>query len=202
MRFQFFLIIICSFILVGEVQAQSGYRGSGSRTGGARTAPGGSAGIVSRVGGARAKTIPMQGRPTGLINSGNAVRMGSARGSGSGYRPSPIRSSGAGSYAPPATRSLTGSGRPPRRSSGGRTTQKKSNLGSGTTNPVSSPSFSSLGLDDQRTWTDASGRFSIRGKLAAQQDEWVWIRRTDGRLAKLRLQQLSAADQQFVKSQG
>ena len=200
------VLVISAFVSWGgsEVLGQSGSRGSGSR---GRAAPGGSYGLPSRVGGARSKAIPTRGRPTGMMNSANAARFsGGRRSAGSGSRATtgltprnPI-SPGLRSGSPsafgsgtPAPRPTTGLSRPSRaRSSAANSSIRSSSpLDRITTATSTLPK----GL---RTWTDASGRYTIQGKLAAKRDDVVWIRRLDGKLARLKLDQLSKADQQFL----
>lgn len=201
-----FVLLLLLACVVPQVHAQSGSRGSSSRGGGGRMAPRGASGVPSRVGGSRSKTIQSGARPTGMMNSANAARMsGGARSGGSGSRPSTGLSS-RGSFSPsyggggvsrgggarPAT---TGLSRPSRSRSRSRPT--------GTANVVGSvPNASTNGYGSlpagYRVWTDASGRYSISGQLAAQRDGTVWIRRTDGKYSKLSLRQLSQKDQQFL----
>ena len=47
-------------------------------------------------------------------------------------------------------------------------------------------------------WRDISGQYSVRGNLAAFEDGIVWIRRDDGLISKIQLNQLSSADQNYV----
>lgn len=49
-----------------------------------------------------------------------------------------------------------------------------------------------------RHWTDNSGRYSIRAKLAHHTDSTVWLRKKSGELVRLRIEQLSEADQTHV----
>lgn len=174
-----------------QVQAQSGSRGSGSRMG-----PRPSYGTPSRVGGSRSKAIRSNALPTGMMNSANAARMnGGMRSTGSGSRPTTGYSS-RNSLSPSAGGAqpvTTGLPRParskPRASSSGAV---QSNTMAGTAAPPASIP------DGYRLWTDASGRYSMHGQLAAQRDGVVWLRRLDGKLAKLRATQLSTQDQTFL----
>ena len=210
MRFKFFgvLFVTLCAVFASDALAQSGMRGSSSRGGGARRMP---SGIPSRIGGARSKTIPMQGGQSGIMNSArSAYSGGGGRSAGSGYRPSSGGLSRSGSMSksrPSASRSLTGTGRPPRTSSIGTTstaanTESALSSTGGRTQPTTTAGGSSFNFPSpsSRTWTDSSGKYSVQGTLAAHRGEWVWLRRSDGLIAKLRLQQLSAADQAFVRS--
>ena len=47
-------------------------------------------------------------------------------------------------------------------------------------------------------WRDKSGKYSIRGDLAAYKDGIVWIKRDEGWVSKIPLKQLSSADQDYV----
>ena len=200
-------------IVSSEVLAQSGSRGGASAGSAARapsvprraasagssTRPSGSgsrglpSAVVSRVGGARSKTIPSGGRPTGISNSANALLRSSQSGasSGSGSRGPAARAPstvGAGSYSGTSSLSNSGLSRPSRRSKSRSTSTKLASTG-----PLP---------EGFRVWTDSTGRYKIQGKLAAQQDGTVWLRRTDGKLSKLSANQLSTSDQSFLATGG
>jgi thiol-disulfide isomerase/thioredoxin len=53
----------------------------------------------------------------------------------------------------------------------------------------------------QRTWTDASGQFSVVAELAAVKSDRVVLRRADGGEVEVLLARLSVADRAFVDSQ-
>lgn len=175
------VVVLVSGIETSSVLGQSGSRGSGSRV-----APRAGGGYPSRVGGARSKAIVGGGRPTGLINSANA-----ARASG-GARPTtglPSRSSFA-----PSPRSYSGGSGTTGLSSGLPRPSRKSGASSRIM-----PSGPRVVIPEGfRTWTDSTGKYSIAGKLLGSQNGSVWIRRTDGKIAKLQISQLSGPDQAFV----
>jgi hypothetical protein len=50
-----------------------------------------------------------------------------------------------------------------------------------------------------RTWTDATGKYSIEAELVGIKDGKVQLRRADGRGVAIALEKLSAADQEYVK---
>jgi len=52
-----------------------------------------------------------------------------------------------------------------------------------------------------RDWNDPSGRFLARGEYFAANDDTVVVRRRNGTLVGIELNDLSSADQQFVKEQ-
>ena len=51
-----------------------------------------------------------------------------------------------------------------------------------------------------RTWTDATGKFTVEGELVDLQSGKVHLKRADGRVITVALEQLSAADQEFAKA--
>ncbi len=53
-----------------------------------------------------------------------------------------------------------------------------------------------------RTWTDSTGRFSIKAKLIGVEDGVVKLQRDDGTEIQIELKKLSKADQQFVAQAG
>lgn len=169
-----------------DLVAQSSRRGSRTRR------PPIAQSRPSRLGGARPSVGRPRPAPTGMLNSARSgLRTG---GSGpSSLRPSAsaLRRSNAGVTAPTPTAFGAASSSTPRRP-----------RSAGTRSTASSPAAASAQppQEDLRTWTDASGTYSIRGKMAAYRSETVWIRRADGLLAKLALSQLSPADQVYVRS--
>lgn len=52
----------------------------------------------------------------------------------------------------------------------------------------------------ERTWTDRSGRFSVKAELVSLSEGKVKLKRTDGRVITLSVERLSAEDQKFLKS--
>lgn len=52
-----------------------------------------------------------------------------------------------------------------------------------------------------RKWSDASGRFSLEADLIAWNDESVVLQKRDRQLASIKIDQLSKADQEFLKSE-
>jgi hypothetical protein len=52
-----------------------------------------------------------------------------------------------------------------------------------------------------RTWTDASGRFSIDAELVDVGEGIVRLKKADGQVISIPIEKLSQADQQFVRSQ-
>lgn len=188
------LVVVFLSAFGNEVaQAQSsnrGYAGSGTRSAPrmnpARVAPvrsgfGGqprvpaAAGILNSV-----RSAP---RTTG-VGPGSMIRRPSLPTTGLRRRPQPVFAGSAG--IPNAV------------SAGSRATAPRTRSASGSTRSTKKPTTSLP--PGYRTWVDATGRYSVQGKLAARQDGLVWIRRTDGRLVKLPLSQLSQPDQQFLSS--
>lgn len=200
----YFVLVVGSLVSIFacETLAQSGSRSSSGRSNVRRSAPGG---LPSRMGGARSKAVPTRARPTGMANSANAARMsGTRRPAGIGARPStgltPQRS------AAPATRGLTSSpsygalppttglARPGRGASRptGRSTP---------TQPAAAKAVATVSdSKGYRRWTDVTGRYSIKGMLAAERNGVVWIRRLDGKLARLGVEQLSKQDREFLST--
>ena len=213
-----FVVGVTLLMLGPDLYAQSGSRSRGSGTRGARISPG----MPSRVGGARSKVMPTRGRPTGILNSANAARMSGSRMSGSrmsGSRMSGFRSSGSSTRGRPTTGYQSGSSlagsrsyKPPSRSGTLRPKLGTRQPSTGLTRTATGRSTTSLAnsagsageqalLPGYRIWTDASGKYAIPGKLAAYRDGTVWIRRTDGKLARLSVTQLSQPDQQFLSKE-
>lgn len=52
----------------------------------------------------------------------------------------------------------------------------------------------------ERTWTDRSGRFSVKAELVSVSDGQVKLKRIDGRVITLSVARLSKADQKFLKA--
>ncbi len=52
-----------------------------------------------------------------------------------------------------------------------------------------------------REWRDSTGKFSVQAELIASTEDQVVLKREDGRLVALSISQLSAADQEYLKSQ-
>ena len=59
--------------------------------------------------------------------------------------------------------------------------------------------FTSLAWSADRTWTDATGEFSVIAELVAVRGDKVVLRRQDGKQITVPLAQLSAKDQRFFK---
>ena len=186
----FSVVAMSLFVAItgNELLAQSGYRGSTTRP---STQTRGSLGRPSRVGGARSSITPRTVRPNGMVNSSRSAQV-----VGRAQVNRPVRTTGitsdptTGSFSPTAryapTPNLTRA-RPVRRPP--------------TTTATASAAISAkLAEEGFRTWSDASGRFSVIGKLVTYRANTVWIRRSDGRLAQVPLTQLSEIDQQFVRS--
>lgn len=57
-------------------------------------------------------------------------------------------------------------------------------------------------LAEERTWTDKTGKFKIRGELVELQDGKARLRIAGGKEIKVPLERLSEADQQFIKAHG
>lgn len=212
----FFLVVTVAFLCFGSTDlfAQSGSRGSGSRgrSGGSmrssmpQSRP-------SRTGRAPSARRAPQAMPSGILNSARhatssrvpTTGITSSR-SSLPYRPSPSVRGGAS----PSLTGLSTKRRTPRTpksyaasktstATGGSSTRSTPSQQQSTTTTLvgGSDSFANL-KDGSRTWTDASGRFKINGKLAAYQNGTVWIRRDDGLVSKLSVSQLSPADQRLV----
>ena len=54
------------------------------------------------------------------------------------------------------------------------------------------------GAEDVRTWKDASGKFSIKGKYVSAEDGKVTLEQEDGEELEIELKQLCAEDQKYV----
>ena len=54
-------------------------------------------------------------------------------------------------------------------------------------------------MHNMREWTDASGKFKIRGQFVERQDDKVTLQTVDGERRTIRLDQLGKADQQFIE---
>lgn len=169
---------------------------SGSRGSGTRMMPRPSYGVPSRTGAARSSVVPNTARPTGMLNSAAAAARSrtAPRSYGSGTRsttgiPSTVPSYGRSSqgYSSGPTTGLVAPGRASRSNS----STPRRGSSPAPTNTLTIP-------EGFRRWTDSTGKYSIQGKLAAKRDNVVWIRRLDGKLARLNLSQLSTVDQAFV----
>ena len=200
-----------------DLLAQSGSRGgSGSRrSAGSSGRPSISQGRPSRTGMARSARPAPQAMPSGMLNS--ARHATTSRGPTTGitssrsslpYRPSPsVRGGSTTSYAGSSTKrrkprspksTYASSKNTPTPARGSSTNNTPIQQHSTTTTLVAgSEAFGGL-KDGSRTWTDASGKYQINGKLAAYQNGSVWIRRDDGLVSKLSVSQLSPADQRLV----
>lgn len=55
---------------------------------------------------------------------------------------------------------------------------------------------------EERTWSDATGKFSVRAELVEVKDGKAVLRRTDGKQMDVSVDRLSDADQAFIKAQG
>ncbi len=53
---------------------------------------------------------------------------------------------------------------------------------------------------DERTWTDAAGKFTIDARLVEFKQDWVQLRKSDGSIINVPLGKLSAADRDYVNS--
>lgn len=51
-----------------------------------------------------------------------------------------------------------------------------------------------------RTWTDATGKYKTEARFVDVKDDVVFLRRSDGKVVGLALDQLSSADQAYVRS--
>jgi len=56
-----------------------------------------------------------------------------------------------------------------------------------------------FGVAEPRTWTDATGRFSVQAELVDFRDGQVRLRTADGRVVSLDVRQLSDGDRQFLR---
>src|SRR4051812_25722354 len=54
---------------------------------------------------------------------------------------------------------------------------------------------------DLRTWSDASGKFTLQAKFIASKDGKVTLQRPDGSQFEIELAKLSPADQKYVAEQ-
>ena len=52
-----------------------------------------------------------------------------------------------------------------------------------------------------RTWSDATSKYSVEGDLIASTDEQIVLKRKDGKLVLMEIEQLSAADREYLASQ-
>ena len=203
----FFLVITFALLCFGSTDlfAQSGSRSSGSSSRGRSSGSGARQtlpqGRPSRTGAARSSRPAPQAMPSGILNSARhatSSRRPTTGGSSSRpslpYRPSP---SARGGSSPSLSAGSSTKRRTPRSpksyastktstSTGGSSTKSNSSQSTTTTLVSGSDSFASL-KDGSRVWTDASGRFTINGKMAAYQNGTVWIRRDDGLISKLSL---------------
>jgi len=59
---------------------------------------------------------------------------------------------------------------------------------------------SAVGQAEARTWTDATGRYTIQGDFEKLEKGTVNIRRDDGKLVRIPLEKLSEADRQHVRT--
>src|SRR5215212_7829750 len=66
--------------------------------------------------------------------------------------------------------------------------------------PGSEPSVKRGASSATREWTDASGSRHVRAVLLRVEGDKLWLRRSDGKLATTKISQLSAADQQYVRT--
>lgn len=207
MRNLAFLLAVGLVVFMADQSfAQSGSRGSGSRGGGARPAPrssfggGGPQGRPSRTGGARPSAVPQRAAPSGILGTvGNRPSgpapggPGPRAGAGSRIPSTGIRSGspsyGSGSYSSPTT----GVSAPKKRR---RRTPRKTSASNVNSQATATPA------NTGRIWTDSTGTHSIRGEMAAYQNGIVWIRRTDGLISKLSVNQLSAMDRSHLQSLG
>jgi hypothetical protein len=78
------------------------------------------------------------------------------------------------------------------------TAQEQSVAASG--KEVTAPSSAASPAAAMRTWTDNTGRYSVRAQLLGVAESAVKLGREDGREIGIPLNRLSAADQEFVKS--
>lgn len=182
-----FLLLPIIFLVFStdSVSAQSGTRGSASRTG-TRPPMRGSQGRPPRIGPVRSTVARPAAAPTGILNSVRHAPRSTGRGVGI-RRPSLPTSAHSSSLSygrPIAAPRASGV----RRSSGRTTTSSARQAESGKRSEA-------VGA---RTWRDASGKHSIQGELAAYRNGIVWIRRTDGLISKLAVSQLSRPDQLHV----
>jgi WD40 repeat protein len=54
---------------------------------------------------------------------------------------------------------------------------------------------------EERTWTDATGKFKIQAQFVKQDGDQIELLRTDGKTIKLPFEKLSPADKEYVKKQ-
>ncbi len=52
-----------------------------------------------------------------------------------------------------------------------------------------------------RTWSDATGTYRLEARLVSVQDNLVRLCNAEGKFFRIAMQKLSAADQQFVRTQ-
>ena len=57
-------------------------------------------------------------------------------------------------------------------------------------------------LAAERTWSDKSGKFSVKAEFVSASDGKVWLKKSDGKVIAVPVDRLSAADQAFIKSAG
>lgn len=195
-----FCLCFCST----ELLAQSSSRGSGSRPSARRSINPMSQGRPSRLGGARPTAVPTRSAPTGMLNS---VRSSPVSSRGAGRLPSARigSSSRLPRSAPSSARSLGSRGPLPLTTGVTAPSKRRAPRSPKSSTPRSTSALTSLPIDSDtatglRSWTDASGRYSIRGTIAAHQDGMVWLRREDGRINKLAVSQLSQTDQNLLSS--
>lgn len=186
------MAILISGVASDLAQAQSSSRGGSSSrpSAGSASRPRASSGRVAPVRSSFGAQ-PRAPQATGMLNS---VRSAPSSGPGSASR-----SAGSSSKRlPPASSGILSA------TSGGTsvpTSLSSSRPSSSRRSKKSSSRSSASALPPgYRRWVDSSGRYSVKGKLAAKQDGVVWIRRTDGQLVKLPQSQLSQGDQQFLSS--
>ena len=179
----FVSLLLASFLFAmwqSDCLAQSSFRGSR-----ARPRPGGSMGRPSRMGAPRS-SVRRAATPGGILNSVRySPRTPGARSTTGITRRRGLPPRGAGPR--PAGRSQVATGYSASRHKPGSYKPK--------TAPASATTLASTNPREVRTWTDSTGKYTIQGRLETYRKGVVWIRRADGRLAKVALTQLSQADQ-------
>ena len=61
--------------------------------------------------------------------------------------------------------------------------------------------FVPVAMAASRTWKSSSGRFSVEAELVGFKDGKVQLKKANGKVIKVPLKSLSAADQRYVKKQ-
>jgi thiol-disulfide isomerase/thioredoxin len=61
--------------------------------------------------------------------------------------------------------------------------------------------MTAIAVAENRTWTDATGKFSVSAELVGVQDGMATLHSTDGKELKVPLEKLSDADRKFIEAQ-